>query len=61
MKVFFIILLPFLLHPLAGEKDANETSLLNEKFRLNGTATQTAFGKSKDVALSTTVRLIRND
>ena len=61
MKVFITLLLPFLLHPLAGEKDTNETSLLDEKFRLNGTATQTAFGKSRDKALSTTVRLIRND
>jgi serine protease Do len=39
----------------------NNTLLLAEKFRLNGISTQKAFGKAREQALSTTVRLMRND
>ena len=42
-------------------QDKNNTLLLAEKFRLNGVSTQKAFGHAQKQALSTTVRLIRND
>ena len=42
-------------------QDKNNTLLLAEKFRLNGVSTQKAFGYAQKQALSTTVRLIRND
>ena len=45
----------------AQDTENNNTLLLAEKFRLNGVSTQKAFGKAHEQALSTTVRLMRND
>ena len=54
------IALLFSSHSQAEDPDDNETELLHEKFRLNGISTQDAFGKAREEALSTTVRLVRN-
>ena len=42
-------------------QDKNNTLLRAEKFRLNGVSTQKAFAHAQKQALSTSVRLIRND
>ena len=57
LAIFFIFSLRF--DPVYC-KDENYSESLNKEFRLNGTQIQNAFGSSKEKALNTTVRLIRN-
>ena len=61
MKI--LILFTFLVYTCSHAEDSDEktTELLDEKFRLNGLSTQDAFGSARGKALSTTVRLVRND
>ena len=61
MKI--LILFTFLVYTYshAEDSDENTTELLDEKFRLNGISTQDAFGSAREKALSSTVRLVRND
>lgn len=61
MKLLILLAFLFSTSSHAEETDDNETELLDEKFRLNGLSTQDAFGKAREEALSTTVRLVRND
>ena len=42
-------------------KEVSPSEPLNKEFRLNGTRIQNAFGSTKEKALNTTVRLIRNN
>ena len=56
----FIAFLFWFFSQVQGTED-NDTFLLAEKYRLNGISTQKAFGKAREQALSTTVRLTRND
>lgn len=60
---YLILSLAFLFSTYSQAKvtDDNKTELLDKKFRLNGLSTQDAFGKAREEALSTTVRLVRND
>jgi serine protease Do len=61
MKLLILLVFLFSTSSQAEETDDNETLLLAEDFRLNGISTQKAFGKAREEALSTTVRLVRND
>ena len=61
MRIIFLISQIFIsLTVFAGEED-NYSKVLNPKFRLNGIEVQNAFGSAKDRALTSTVRLIRNN
>ena len=62
MKYFIILalLVSFLLRVNANE-EFNSTGLLHTKNRLNGSSIQDAFGNTKEIALKTTVRLLRNN
>ena len=42
-------------------KDSNQSLVLSNDYRINGVAIQNAFGETKNIALKTTVRLLRND
>ena len=59
MKPLPLIALLFWSFSQARGTEDNDTFLLAEEFRLNGTSTQKAFGKAHEQALSTTVRLTR--
>ena len=61
MKPSPLIALLFWSFSQARGTEDNATFLLAEEFRLNGISTQKAFGKAHEQALSTTVRLTRND
>lgn len=61
MKPLPLIALLFWSFSQARGTEDNDTFLLAEEFRLNGISTQKAFGKAHEQALSTTVRLTRND
>ena len=61
MKAITLLFFCYLTSLLAEDSEGNNTLLLPEKFRLNGISTQNAFGKANVNALSTTVRLMRND
>jgi len=61
MKAITLLFFLFWTPLLAQETERNNTLLLADKFRLNGISTQKAFGKANENALSTTVRLTRND
>ena len=43
-----------------GGDDQNQSYSLLPQYRLNGKAVQKGFGKAKDIAMETTVRLLRN-
>ena len=61
MRIIFLISQIFIsLTVFSGEED-NYSKVLNPKFRLNGIEVQNAFGSAKDIALTSTVRLIRNN
>ncbi|NBV31601.1 MAG: hypothetical protein EBR93_03575 [Bacteroidetes bacterium] len=58
VSYFLVLVLSF---SLALGDSNSSTDKLPKEFRLNGTATQDAFGSSKNKALHSTVRLTRND
>ena len=58
VSYFLVLVLSF---SLALGDSNSSTDKLPREFRLNGTATQDAFGSSKNKALHSTVRLTRND
>ena len=60
---FYTLLIPlFILCSLHAEIDSNNSeNILANEYRLNGITTQNAFGSSKQNALLSTVRLMRND
>lgn len=59
-SVILILLTGFSLH-VQAEEDFNNSRVLDTTDRLNGSSIQDAFGSSKDIALKTTVRLLRNN
>ena len=61
MKVLLTLVFVLCSYSTAQEADDNGSFKLEKKFRLNGLATQAAFGESSEQALRTTVRLTRND
>ena len=61
MKILILFTFFVSTYSHAEDADANTTELLDEKFRLNGLSTQDAFGSAREKALSSTVRLVRND
>jgi serine protease Do len=61
LKVIIFSFLSFITNfVLGGFEDENQTTFLEEQYRLNGIETQEAFGDSKRLAVKSTVRLIRN-
>lgn len=61
MKILILFTFFIYTYSQAEDSENNTTELLDEKFRLNGLSTQDAFGQAREEALSTTVRLVRND
>lgn len=59
--IFFYSVSIFLYLTINGEEDFNSSHSLLPEFRLNGKAVQKVFGKAKNIALDTTVRLLRNE
>lgn len=59
-SIILILLTGFSFH-VQAEEDFNNSRVLDTKDRLNGSSIQDAFGNSKNIALKTTVRLLRNN
>ena len=57
----FFIFHQCLIFSISAEEDSNKTDFLADSERLNGSSIQNAFGKSKEEAVTQTVRLMRND